>query len=315
MTYKEAAAYLRAHDRYLILSHVRPDGDTVGCAAGLCRALRQAGKTAYVLENPELTTPYAPYFAPYLAPAGYEPGCVVAVDAAAPGMLPGNADAYRDRIGLAIDHHPSHRAYAEHTLVDASCAACGEIIYALCRELTGITAEIALPLYVAISTDTGCFRYGNTTANAHRVAAALMETGIDTAAANKKHFRTKSKKRMYLEMALMENMEFFREGRIAVASVTLALMERLGATEDDADDLAGFPGQIEGVLCAVTLRELTDGRCRISLRTSAGWVDANKVCALLGGGGHAAAAGATVPGAAADGRRAVLEAIDQILDS
>ena len=315
MTYEEAAAYLRAHDRYLILSHVRPDGDTIGCAAGLCHALRRLGKTAYVLENPEITASYAPYFAPCLAPADFLPDCVVAVDTASPGMLPANADHYRGRIGLAIDHHPSHEAYAGHTLVDASCAACGEIIYALARELTEVTEEIALPLYVAVSTDTGCFRYANTTANSHRVASALMETGIDAAAANKTHFRTKSKKRMYIEMALMESMEFFREGKIAVASVTRALMDRLGATEDDADDLAGFPGQIEGVFCAVTLREMTDGRCRISLRTTAKWVDANKVCALLGGGGHAAAAGATVPGNAGDGKRAVLEAIDQILDS
>ena len=97
--------------------------------------------------------------------------------------------------------------------MDPSRAACGEIVYEICRELGEVTAEVALPLYVAVSTDTGCFVYANTTANTHRVAAALLETGIDYFSVNKRHFRTKSRRRIALESALLGGMEFFHEGR------------------------------------------------------------------------------------------------------
>ena len=181
MTTAEAARLLLGWDRLLLLTHVRPDGDTVGSAAALCRALRDLGKTAYLLPNPQLTATYAPYAAPYTAPEGFVPDRVVSVDIAALSLLPENARPYGERIDLAIDHHPSQGFFARETCLEADSAACGEIVYDIITRLTPVTPDIALPLYVAVSTDTGCFVYANTTARTHRIAAALMDCGIDAA--------------------------------------------------------------------------------------------------------------------------------------
>lgn len=187
-------------------------------------------------------------------------------------------------------------------------AACGELIYDVVRQLGPVTAEIAQPLYVAVSTDTGCFQYGNTTPATHRVAAALMEAGIDYASLNKRHFRTKSFRRLRIESMIVEGMERYDGGKTAVATVTLAMMAALGAHEEDVEDIAAFVGQTEGVETSVTIRELAEGECKLSVRTSGG-LNATRVCALLGGGGHAAAAGCTVKGSVADAREAILNAI------
>ena len=192
----QAAEFLSAHDRYLILTHVRPDGDTVGCAAALCRALRTLGKTAHVLPNPEITPLFSPYLEGLLAPEDLLPDTVVSVDMAARSLFPDNALPYLPRVDLAIDHHPSQEFFARETCLDAGRAACGELMYDILRQLGPVTADIALPLYVAVSTDCGCFVYGNTSADTHRVAAALMDTGIPAADLNKRHFRTKSFRRL-----------------------------------------------------------------------------------------------------------------------
>ena len=138
-----------------------------------------------------------------------------------------------------------------------------------------------------------------------------METGIDAFAVNKRHFRTKSFKRLRLEGMLAAEMELFQEGTVAIAAVTLDMMASLDAHEEDAEDIAAFAGQVEGVETAVTIRELKPGECKLSVRTSGG-LNATKVCALLGGGGHAAAAGCTVMGSVDDAKAAILDAIRQV---
>lgn len=304
----EAAALLRSFDNILILTHVRPDGDTVGCAAGLCAALRQVGKTAHLLPNPELTRSCAPYFLPYAAPEGFAPDFVVSTDIASLSLLPANAKEYAGRIDLAIDHHPSFEGFGKAHIVRAEAAACGELICDIVRELTALTPEIALPLYVAISTDTGCFQYTNTSADTHRTAAALMDTGIDIRPVNKAFFRTKTRKRMALEADMLSNMEFYDTGRVVVLTVPMALMERVGADENDAEELSSLGGLIEGTDCAVTMRELRPEVWKLSVRTGER-VNATNVCRQLGGGGHAAAAGCTIEAPLAEAKRQILSAI------
>ena len=312
MTDLQTAALLREQDRFLILTHIRPDGDTIGSAAGLCAALRQMGKEAYALPNPGVTRHFAPYLTPYIAPEEYRPSFILSVDTASTNLIQKNGLALLGQIDLAIDHHISYEMYAKEACVDASCAACGELIYRIAVALGPLTREIALPLYMAIATDTGCFQYSNTTSATHRIAAALMDTGIDYRGVNKIHFRTKSLRRMQLEGKLVETMSFFEDGAIAVSAITLSLLEQLGATEEDAEDLASIPGQIEGVQAAVTIREQRDGGVKISLRTMTEYVNASAVCALLGGGGHAAAAGCTTSGTVEDAKAAMLQAIVQV---
>ena len=312
MDYREAAALLAEQNDILILTHKRPDGDTIGCAVGLCAALRKLGKTAWVLPNADATSLFTPYLEGCLAPGEFAPRFVVSVDIAGRSLFPENAKVWLERgVDLAIDHHPSNEGFGRENCVDAGRAACGELIFDLVREWGEIDAAIALPLYVAVSTDTGCFVYGNTTPGTHRVAAALMETGIDYRGVNKRHFRTKSFKRLRLESMLCQNMELFDGGRIAVAAVTLEMMAVLDAREEDAEDVSAFAGQVEGVQTAVTIRELRPDECMLSVRTSAG-LNASAVCALLGGGGHAAASGCTVHGSVEEAKRAILEAIEKV---
>ena len=139
LSVREAAERLRSFDNVLILTHLRPDGDTVGSAAALCAGLRALGKTAYLLPNPELTDTTAPYFLPYAAPEGFAPERIVSVDIATTALFPENAKPYVGRVDLAIDHHPSFEHFGRENYVRPSAAATGEIIYDLLAQLGPIT--------------------------------------------------------------------------------------------------------------------------------------------------------------------------------
>ena len=310
LTAREAAGYLETLDNVLLLTHVRPDGDTIGSAAALCRALRDCGQTAYLLPNPEITATYAPYAAPYWAPEGWEAEHIVSVDIADVSLLPENAKPYQERIELAIDHHPSQGFFARNTCLEADSAACGEIVYEIIQHLTALTADIALPLYVAVSTDCGGFQYGNTTARTHRIAAALMDV-VDVAAVNKALFRTKSRVRLAMESRMVADMKLFDYERVVVMEIPLALRQEMQATDADIEELSALPALVEGTDCGVTLRELDGGKIKVSVR-SGPRVDACALCRILGGGGHHAAAGATVDGTLDEVRMAVLAAYRKV---
>ena len=312
MTIQETAAMLQTMDRVLLLTHVRPDGDTIGSAAALCQALRDMGKTAYLLPNAGTTETYQPYAEGYWGAADFDPDYVVSVDIAALSLLPENAKKYAGRIHLSIDHHPSNEGFAPHLCVLPDMAACGEIVYEIVRLMTPVTQEIALPLYVAVSTDTGCFVYSNTSAHTHRVAAALLETGIAVAGVNKALFRTKSRTRLAMEAWMAEWAEYYDNDRVVIMQIPRSLCLDYKATEADVEELSSLAALVAGTDCGVTLRELEGGRVKISLRTGPR-VNATAVCALLGGGGHAAAAGATISGSMKEAKQAVLQAIDMVV--
>ena len=313
LTITETAAMLRQMDNILLLTHVRPDGDTIGSAAALCRALRDMGKTAHLLPNGEITATYAPYAAPYWAGEGFVPDHVVAVDIATVGLFPGNALPYAQRVDLCIDHHPSNTGYAKALCLDDTSAAAAEIVYAVIRELTPLTADIALPLYVGIATDCGCFQYANTTAKTHRIAADLMMLA-DVSAVNKALFRTKSKVRLAMESRMVADMELYDEDRVVVMQIPLSLRREFRATEADIEELSSLAALVEGTDCGITLRELKPGTVKISVR-SGPRVDACAACAMLGGGGHRAAAGATVEGTMAQAKAAILEAVANVAEA
>lgn len=311
LTIPETVSRLREMDNVLLLTHVRPDGDTIGSAAALCRALRAVGKTAYLLYNPEITETYVSYAEPLWAPDGFVPDCAVAVDVAASSLLPENTAPYQDMLCLTIDHHGSQEFFAPETLVDDTAAACGEIVWELVCALTTITKEMALALYVAIATDTGCFVYTNTTARTHRIAAALLDSGIDVTHVNKSLFRTKSRTRLAMEARMVADMELHDNDRVVVMSIPLSLRREMHATEADIEELSSLAALVEGCECGITLRELSPGVVKLSVRTSPR-VDACALCRLLGGGGHRAAAGATVKGTMEEAKRAALAAYEQV---
>ena len=294
LTRTEVAAFLAANDGFAILTHRRPDGDTLGSAALLCRGLRQLGKAAYILENPEITPKYAPLHKGLTMPCVQEGDVIIAVDTASKGMLP-EAFAYlADNIALRIDHHGTAESFTDWELVEPDSAACGEIVYAVLQEL-GIVldAPMADVLYTAISTDTGCFRYANTTPNTFRVAADCAAVSKNLFAMNQLYFDTNSLGRLRLQGWMVENAIFLQEGKAVICALPKSVEEELGLQEDDMENISGFPRSIEGVKVAATIREDAPGKVKISVRAVPG-CDAAAICAQFGGGGHKGAAGASM---------------------
>lgn len=306
LTLNETAAFLLANDDYVILTHRRPDGDTIGCAAALCGGLRRLGKRASVLENPQFTEKYRFLLEGLTCPELYASACVLSVDVAAESQLPYGLP--ECAVELLIDHHERNSGYALQGYVEPEAAACGEIVLRLLQEMQApADRKVAEALYVAVSTDTGCFRYSNTTANTLRVAAVCKDWGADTFALNRTFFLTKRLARLRLEARLTETTEFYAGGKVAVSAIPDQWKEELGLTEDDIDDISGFGREIAGVEIAAMLRQTAEGG-KISLRSSPDY-NACEICARLGGGGHRAAAGATVPGGIEAAKTAILEAI------
>ena len=309
LTRLEAARWLGERDHFLILTHRRPDGDTLGSAAVLCRGLRQLGKSAHILENPEITEKYAHLHRGLTQEIAEEGQTLVCVDTAAPGMLQQNAP--EDGILLRIDHHGTATSFTPWELVDATAGATGDIIYDILMELS-VTLDKAMAeaLYTAVSTDTGCFRYANTNAHSYLVASACAQAGGDLHTINQEIFDTNSLARLRLQGWIVENIRFLKNGTLAVCALPKAVEQQLGVTEDDMENISGFPRSIQGVKMAATLRETGDG-VKVSVRALPGY-DAAAVCKAFGGGGHKGAAGASMKMTLAEAEEAVSQEMMKI---
>lgn len=308
-TVNEAASWLLARDHFLILTHRRPDGDAVGSAVALCLGLRQLGKDAWIWENPQFTARYADRLAGLTRKDVPDESVIVAVDLASEGLLPMGGEAFAGKTRLCLDHHPSNTFYAGLTLVQPQCGGCGELIWDV-LEAMGVLIDrpMAEAIYIAISTDTGCFRFANTTARTLHTAAKAVEHGAQIAPINRVWFEIKTRGRLLLEAKIMEHMEFYAEGRVAVCCLSQSLVEQLGVTEDDLDSISGFPRSIEGVDIGIMIRDSEPGKAKLSVRTAPGY-NASAYCARLGGGGHQAAAGCAVEGSLEYGKQAILQVL------
>ena len=294
LTRTEVAAFLAANDGFAILTHRRPDGDTLGSAALLCRGLRQLGKVAYILENPEITPKYTPLHKGLTIPSVQEGDVLIAVDTASKGMLPEAFAHLADSIALRIDHHGTAESFTDWELVEPEAAACGEIVYAVLQELgMELDEPMADALYTAVSTDTGCFRYANTTPNTFRVAADCAAVSKNLFTMNQLYFDTNSLGRLRLQGWMVENAVFLQQGKAVICALPKSVEEELGLSEDDMENISGFPRSIEGVKVAATIREDAPGKVKVSVRAVPG-CDAAAICAQFGGGGHKGAAGASM---------------------
>lgn len=288
ITISEAADFLRANDSFLIVTHANPDGDTLGSGYGLCLALRSLGKKANVVLDGELPARFA-FLSEGYAEQELEPKTIVAVDLASPRLF-GENRALAEKTDLCIDHHSTNEIYAKRTLVDGCAAANCEIIYKLILALGAeITKQIAVCLYTGIATDTGCFKFSNTTVQTHEIAGRLMSLGIDFAKINYEMFDLKTRERLTAERLFLEGMEFYFDGKCALSVISRELTEQSGIDEAEFDGLASIPRQIEGVDVGVTVKEKKNGY-KISLRSSEA-IDVSAICAKFGGGGHLRAAG------------------------
>ena len=294
LTRNETAQFLREGDHYVILTHRRPDGDTLGSAAALCRLLRKIGKTAHVLHNPE-AFPRLSWLVDDLSKAAPEEGdCLITVDVASDDMLPKAFKPYQDRITLRIDHHGASTSFTELELVESDRASCAEILYDLAVEM-GVEPDrdLAEAIYVGASTDTGCFRFANTTGHTLRTAAACVDAGARIYLLNQDLFETNTLARLKIQAWMIDHLKLLKEGTLALAVIPRSVELELGATEDDMDNISSIPRTVVGVKVAATLRESPEGDVKLSVRAVPGY-DATKLAVRFGGGGHVGAAGAHI---------------------
>ena len=289
MTRNDCASWLLERDNFCILTHVRPDGDTMGSASALCTGLRLMGKNAHLLYN-EGVSPFLDKCQVGLTKQWPDEGdTLVTVDVASPNMLPEAWRCLQDRIGLRIDHHGTATSFTPAELVDPSAAACGEIVYDVLMAMGAeMTKELAWRLYIAISTDTGCFRYANTSANTYRVAAACAETGAELYPITMELFDTTSISELKLQNWMVDHAQFLCGGKAAVCAIPRELEESV--SKEDLEGISGFLRSLEGIKMAATIRQTETG-CKVSVRAVPGF-DAAAVCKKFGGGGHKGAAGA-----------------------
>ena len=301
LSYCQVVEELRRPVPTLVLFHQRPDGDAVGSAFALAVLLRALGSKAYCLcadEVPEhlsfLTADKQQSVGKDSLPKGFENARVVTVDTASPQQLGALSECFLERVSLMIDHHKTGTPYADGLIVPEA-AATGEIVYQLFLTAgVPLTKEASTLLYAAISSDTGCFRYSNTTENTHKVAASLVATGLDTAEINRCLFEAKSYAQMKAETAGFDRLEFFREGKVAILTFPLALRDALGVKDEHLGTLIDVARAVRGVEIAAAIRETEEKNTyRASFRANGNYNVAD-MAAAFGGGGHIRAAGATV---------------------
>lgn len=316
ITKEEAASMLLSMDNILIFAHENPDGDAVGSACALCKGLVSIGKRAAVWLDG------IPKNDVYLTDGiffdnSFTPEHIVTVDTADNKIMCANIGTYSKEtpVELAIDHHYSNTLYAQNTYLDDDAAAAGEAVYDILQEMkVSITKEIAECIYIAVATDTGCFRYSNTTAKTFRTAADMLSFGIDLGEINRIQFETKTKEYAEIEKMALSGMQTYFDGKCAMIVLTNEMYIKSGALDSETQALSSLPRQIEGVCVGITMKEKEEGLFRISIRTNAP-ADASEIASHLGGGGHKMAAGCSFRGTKEEAVKTVLDYTRQQLET
>ena len=302
--WERIAAVLRESDHFLLTSHVRPDGDAVCSILALHRILKEMGKVSRcALSNP----PPAEFS--FL----YEPQELERLDSCTP------LDDVRvvcaldlpewDRVGemgerleslsavkICLDHHPRSGSLVELEVRDVRASATSVLVYRLLRYMDlPLSLPVAQAIYTGILTDTMSFHLANTNVEAHEIAAACIRAGVDPAAVYEVVYGTVSLARVKLTAQVLATVGVTDDGRVAYLYATREMYDRAGAKRGDDEDLVEYSRSLEGVQVALFLRELENGRVRISWRSRRD-IDVRDMARHFGGGGHVRAAGADVPG-------------------
>lgn len=317
----ELVQFLRDHERFVVVSHVDPDGDAIGTALGLAWILRGIGKQAQVL-----LPDGAPKLYRFLVGAqdvGVAPDAttkqadaVVAVDATSPERLADLAAVLNTGLPVAnVDHHGDNTRFGDLNLVDDTACAASFIIWRLAREAGfPIGPEAAENLYTGIFTDTGRFMFSNTDAAALEAASDLVVRGADPHRLASAVYGNQSVAAVRLLAEALGTLELHEGGTVACIHVTREMLERTGATLEDADGFSNWARSLEGVKVGIFLREAADGQIKISFRSNEG-VQIDGVASRFGGGGHPRAAGARLPGPLQKAKQDVIGAIAEHLQS
>ena len=314
MTIEETAAFLKNCRDVHILIHRSPDGDCIGSGYSLQAVLKSLGIRSRVL----CSDPIPPRFGYLLSDEeeeSFEPQCVIAVDVADEKLFGTLEETYAGKVDLCIDHHISNLEYADRLLLEGDASAACEVLYKVYRAMgVPFTRQIAMCLYTGMATDTGCFKFSNTTPDTHIFTAQIMREYPDIRydLINREMFTVKSRGQLNAEIVMLQNMEYHAEGRITIIWATLALCHENGVDEKDMEGLTSLGLQPEGVEVGITVREREPGEYKISMR-SARDVNVSAICQVFGGGGHVKAAGCTLNGTIDSVRAQLLSAVEAAL--
>lgn len=312
------ASVLRNKQRFLVLSHFRPDGDAIGCALAMGLCLKELGKDVKVWNEDGLPQRFA--FLQESALINTPPQAAEAFE-----VVIVLDTAVRNRVGarclekissgalwINIDHHVSNDRLGDFLYIDSTAPAAGQILFELFHQCgLPLTAPMANALYAAISTDTGSFQYPNTTARTYEIAAELVRLGVNIGAINQALYENSPRRRLELLRALLNVLCFSGGERVASFALSAQTARDLGTIPDDTEGLIDTIRSIEGVVVAAFFEELEGGLVRLSLRSKDARVDVCAICREFGGGGHTLASGARVAGTLPEVQERVLAAIDR----
>ena len=314
-TFEQIRHTLDAATRILVASHVRPDGDAYGCTIAMALYLRSLGKDVLAWNEEGMTAKFA-----YLPESGivaappddkHDFDVFLALDTSTKERL-GRALKPVGSVGtwINIDHHVSNHRYADLNYIDDGAPATAQILYDYLRFAgADITPAIAANLYAAVSTDTGSFQYDKTSPHTFRMAADLVERGVNVPEISRAIYDSYPRRRLELLKALLNSARFDCDDRVGSFSLSMETARKLGALPEDNEGLIDHLRAVEGVQVAVFFEELPAGKVRVSMRSKDPKYDVCKICAVFRGGGHPQAAGARVPGQLEAVEAKVLEAI------
>jgi len=318
----EICRSIKKYNNFLIAAHTSPEGDALGAQLGFYRLIKKLGKQATIVSDDPL--PYGYDFLPgvqHIRRLSKEFkyikfDCLVVLDCA---DLKRTGRVYKlcrdNKPVLNIDHHISNQIFGDVNWVDAQASSCSEMIYKLYKRLhLAMDKDTALVLYTGIMTDTGSFRYANTSGFTFKVAAELLKFGVNVAQVYRYTYENIPAQEVKLLLEILSKIKFFGQGRIAAFQIDSGLYSGKKSAMDLADQCLTFGRAIRGVEVVVLFKDSLSlkSQVRVNLR-SQGRVDVNKIAAFFGGGGHKTAAGCTLPGKVPAVRRKVIARICQSL--
>lgn len=317
---EEIGECIAVHQSFLLMSHVRPDGDAIGSEIALGYSLLAMGKEVFMInedgvpESLEFLKGSKKVTQPPSEPLDIE--VAIALDTGNKPRLGERAlhAASKAKIWINIDHHISNPGYGDLNLIDAGKPATGQIIYELIKVLNyPLPEESRDSIYVAVSTDTGSFQYGSTTAETYELGADLIRRGLDVGKINADTYDNHPYRRLELMRALLNTLQIFEDGRLACWELLDETRLRLALQPDDSEGLIDLIRSVKGVLVAVFFEELSDGKIRVSMRSKDRSINVCDVASQFEGGGHALAAGIRMAGPIAEAKTKVIGALKQAL--
>lgn len=300
---KEAAAFIRNHDDFLVVSHMQPDGDAAGSTFAAAWMLHSLGKQFTVI-NEGLMPEKFMYMAGPLPIINYELtpperkfGCIISVDCADFGRIGKVHEIFEtNALLLNVDHHATNDLFGQTNLVRVEAAATVEVLYDLAVELSvPFNNELNVCIYSGLLTDTGGFRYSNTSPKVLKIAADLLDRGVQGHELAERLLETMTYGQVSLLKKSLNTLSFAHDKRVAWLSVTLDDLTTTEASNEDMDGLVHYARNVEGVEVGLLFKEKKPGVIKVSLRSS-GNADVAEIAMRFGGGGHVKAAGCTIMG-------------------